>query len=177
MGFDGVLIVFHLTQLYYLLDKVLRDSDVLAFKTLSRDPAEREMLVKILWGDGLKVLETITEKIQHGNKEEFNEAIKYAVVLVGNKERILYKVVKEKPPASIYHIIDEEEIDSFIENKVRFTWNELETMLRACGFKFTTAKLKPFVDMLNYAIAKKFAGDFDLNNVLNEFEEEVSSYA
>jgi hypothetical protein len=51
-----------------------------------------------------------------------------------------------------------------VKNKVIFTWNELKTMLRACGIKFSTAKLKPLIDMLNYEIAKKFAGDFDLND-------------
>ena len=46
-------------------------------------------------------------------------------------------------------------------------------MLRACGFKFMRAKLGKFVRMLNYAIPRKIAGDFDLDKMLDEFIDEL----
>lgn len=158
MGFDGVLIVFHLTQMYYLLDKALRDSYVLAFKSISKDPTERDMVLKLLGGEGLNYLISIHQALSSGNREQFEEAIKKALVLIGSRIKVEYDVIKEEPPESIYYKIDEREINDFVEDIVGFTCRELEAMLRACEIKFRTSKLGKFVKMLNYAIARKFAG-------------------
>jgi len=171
LGFKGVLIVFHLTQLYYLLDKVLRDSHVLIFKSMSRDSTERKTLAMLLGRHYYKILKLITDKIMSGNKKELEEALSKAVVMIGTR-KILYEFKKEDPPGSIYKEIGQQEIADALS--IRFTVEEISTMLRSCGIRFDQKYVYDFVKMLNLGITRKLVGDFDLDEVISEIlEKEV----
>lgn len=169
LGFDGVLIVMHMTQLYYLLDKVLRNSPVLIFKTISRDSEERRVVARLLGKHYYKMLRQVTDAILCGDKEQLEQAINLAIVVVGTK-RLLYKLKKEEPPAKIYVEVTPKEIKEFYENTVRVTFRELREIFRVHDVKCRDSKLVQVARAINDLIVSKIVGErFRL-------EEEVVEY-
>ncbi len=158
LGFDGVLIVFHLTQLYYLLDKVLRNSPVLIFKTISRDEEERRIVGRLLGKHYYRMLRQITDAILCGNKEQLNKAINLAIVVTGTKRHV-YKFKKEEPSHKIYKEITPSEIKNFYNNRVKITCREVREVFRAYGVKCSNDTLTHVTRALNDIILAKMLGE------------------
>ena len=159
MGFDGVLIVFHMTQLYYLLDKVLRDAQVLVFKSVSRDSTERKTLSMLLGRHYYRILKQLTDAIYAGTKEQLKKALSTAVVVVGT-QKLIYTFKKEDPPSKIYKEISPSEVEELYSNKVKITYDDLRTIFNILGVRCGNSKLCDVVKAVNYIILRKLLGDY-----------------
>lgn len=166
-NFKGVLIAVHLTQLYYLLDKVLRDSQVLMFKSMSRDNNERKYLATLLGRHYFRVLRKISDDIAYGNKDRYIEALSRAVAVVGSR-RLIYEFKKEDPPRNIYYEVSPEEIN--IEPKI--TLNTLRDFVRGCGIQAKDTKIYRLYKLIN-----AYLNGLDVDMLLQEIQEEVEAHA
>ena len=115
----GVLIIAYATQDFRLLDRLMRNAHVYAWKSLpfewfvSTDSKSREIIVKWIGDvDVLEYLEAMTRAIYSNKAEKSLAALSQAVVripILGWGPRIVRGIKPEAPPDRIYYVIDEDE--------------------------------------------------------------------
>ncbi len=113
LGFNGILIVFHATQVFNVIDKVFRTtSELYLFKSYPMDPNDIKLIGQLIGKAGMKALADITYKLRVlSDLDTFLEGVYTAVA----------KLIKSKRLVKAYeYTIDE--INNYVKllNKINY---------------------------------------------------------